>query len=238
MKLYIVLVITGLAALLALPTQAKPPEFEPAAFRTDKFSLAQQISFPWEFKEGQDFHLSVACTVHVTRRGRLRYPFCLGGNDESRNFERRIILAAKRARMVPARVNGKLKPVTLKFTTIYRRVNGEASVTVVPNHFLNNEEFGVSYSAPQLLTSDTRGYPFTCSRMKVIMKISVDSGGVASDAHLHLGDPKATSCIQAISKRTHRLRYLPGMVNGVPTTMDHLYLAGWRGGWTVYGGTR
>ena len=128
--------------------------------------------------------------------------------------------------------------MVVKFTSVFNRVDGEASITVVPNHFLNVAEFGASYSAPQLLTSDTKGYPRTCRGMNVIMRITVAVDGVASNARFHRGDPKADTCAQALKKSITRLRYLPGMVNGVPTEMDHLYLAGWRGGWTVYGGTR
>lgn len=238
MKLHLPLLAVGLGAFLLISMPAYATNFEPAAFRTDKFSLAEQISFPWDHKEGQDFNLSIACTTQVTRRGRLKYPFCLGGNKESKAFEQLILQATKRARMIPARVNGKLKSVVLKFTTIFSRVDGAAAVTVVPNHFLNNKELGMYYTAPQLLRLETRDYPATCRSMNVIMKITVAADGLASNAQLHQGDPKATSCIKAIKRRIRLRHYIPGMVKGVPTAMDHLYLVGWRGGWAVYGGTR
>lgn len=156
MKKLVAVFTIALAILLLSPVHAAAKEFVPSTLRTDKFSLAEQISFPWDYNEGRDFYQAVACTARVTRRGRIQYPFCLGGDEESRQFEQRVLLTTERARMQPA--------------------------TVVPKHFLNQDEFGMSYSAPQL-------------------------------------------------------RYIPGMVNGVPTKMDHLYLVGWRGGWSTYGGS-
>ena len=218
-------------------TSTDPVEFEPSTFRTDEFSLAHQISFPANFKERDDFSVSIACTAHVTRKGKMKHPFCLGGDKESKDFERRILLATRRAKMNPARVKGIRTPVVVKFTTIFRRTNGEAYVSVVPNHFLNTEKFGVNYSAPQLLTRRSKGYVGTCRRMNLIVRITVDSAGAASNARFFSGDQETVHCIEPVKNRIGEKRYVPGMVNGVATTMDHLFLVNWRGGWTIAGET-
>jgi hypothetical protein len=221
-------------ACFAEPIQAEPGAlFEPASVSHDKYSLAHQIQFPHDYKGSEDFSVSVACTVHVTRAGKLRWPFCLGGDDKTRPFEKRVIRATERALMTPAKVDGRTRPVVVKFTTIFLRQNGVASVSVVPHQFLNAAHLGLNYVAPQLLTSKLRGYPRTCRGINVILRITVDVNGAASKPQLHLGDNTARSCIQQAMDRVARFDFVPGHFNGVATEMDHLYLVGWRGGWAA-----
>ncbi len=123
--------------------------------------------------------------------------------------------------------------MVLKFTTIFSRVEGEAAVTVVPNHFFNLDKFGTLYSAPQLLRNEAKGYPRSCFRKNVIMRITVDAEGVASNPRLHRGDSNADDCIELMKRRIALRPYIPGMVHGVPTAMDHLYMVGWRGSWAL-----
>ncbi len=237
----IALLVIGLAPVpLALAEEAAaPPEaaqFLPAVSRTDNFSLAEQISFPWDYASGEDFSVSLACTVHVSDMGKLAHPFCLGGNDSTQNLERRILSATERAKMVPARYKGRRTPVVFKFTVIFSRSNGEASVSVVPNQFFNVDQFGPTYIAPQLMTNKTKaiGYPASCRGANVIMRVTVNELGKVTAAEPHRSD--SDICVRRIKQRLARLHYIPGFVEGKPVTMEHLYLSGWRGSWAMYGG--
>lgn len=208
--------------------QAEPSAFVPAAFRTDQFSLVNAIPFP---SGTDDVRVSLPCTTFINKQGSMAGTYCLAGDKESRRYEKNVIDASEHAKMVPARVAGHRKEVTFKFTVIFLRKDGEESIYTVPNQFLNAGLLGANYVAPQLIYNRRLRFPRSCRSVNLILRISVDVRGVPSYPRFHQGDALGRKCLPRVGKRIPKLRYIPGMVNGKPTAMDHLYLGTWRGSW-------
>ncbi len=207
------------------------PFYEPAHLRTDNASLARQIAFP---DVAGDVTRSVPCRAEVSRKGKLSKAFCFAGGRQDRPFERAVIRAADRAKMHPARIDGKAVAVTMHFTAIFDRRDGHAQVHVVPHHFLNATELGVAYYAPQLLRRSVKSVPRSCINNDLMVRVVVDAAGRAAGPVFHRGDP-ADGCIERGKQWVVKKRFIPGMVSGEPAAMPHVVVVRWTPSWATRG---
>lgn len=205
----------------------------PAKLRNDEYSLANAIKFP-RSNEG-DVSLSIACSAPVTRHGALwqrgelwvspsseHNSYCISDNDESRPYEKKVIEALRRAKMVPAQAYGKKVAVSMKFTVIFKRTDDREEIHVVPNWYLNNSEFGLNYYAPQVVqNSILKNSSPRCLRRDLLLRAVVDDKGLITSVAHHRGKV-SKKCLGRAFHWVESWEFIPGKVNGVSTQMPFL----------------
>lgn len=205
----------------------------PAKLRNDEYSLANAIEFPRSSKG--DVSLSIACNAPVTRQGALwqrgelwvspspeHNSYCISGSDESWPYEKKVIEALRRAKMVPAQVYGKKVAVSIKFTVIFKRTDDREEIYVVPNWYLNNSEFGLNYYAPQVVqNSILKNSSPRCLSGDLLLRTVVDDKGLITSI-AHHGGKVSKKCLGRAFHWVESWEFIPGKVNGVSTQMPFL----------------
>lgn len=134
----------GLVLLTSLVSAEQAPVFEPASFIDNELSIEKTIRFP---KVDGAINHRVACAGHVTRSGKMRSPVCYGQNRRDL-FAREVVRRARRARLIPARVDGKIQTVWFQFGVWFQRDVTE-SIVVVSNNGAETERLGAGIPRPR-----------------------------------------------------------------------------------------
>lgn len=214
------------------------PDFVPAKLRNDNYSLADAIEFPRSGSD-DDIVFSIACNTPVDRQGNLwrrgdlikppspeHNSYCIGDGEESGPYERKVIEALKRARMEPAKVDGKKTSVSMKFTVIFRRISGQEEIYVVPNWYLNQDELGINYYAPQVVQNSVlKNSSPRCLNRDVLLRVVVNNQGLITSATHHLGKI-SKKCLSRTIDWVESWEFIPGTVNGISTEMPFLITVG------------
>ena len=209
----------------------------PAKLRNDEYSLPNAIEFPRSSKG--DVSLSIACSAPVTRQGALwqrgdlrvslspeHNSYCISGSDELWRYEKEVIEALRRAKMVPAQVHGKKVAVSIKFTVIFKRTDEREEIYVVPNWYLNNAGFGSNYYAPQVLqNSILENSSPRCLKRDLLLRAVVDENGLVTSVAHHRGKVSEKCLVQAFNW-AESWKFVPGRVNGIPAQMPFLITVG------------
>ena len=206
-------------ALLVVSTSAHA-EFSPAHFGDP----AAEKSI-WKFIEFPDIQGDVtakmSCAVQAMHNGKLKDNWCFLQNDFDQPFAGALFKASKKARLVPAKIDGRDQTVYLQYRVEFIKKGDEASVIFYPNPGVkeNIEEYGPEHSAAQRVIGKEKwvGQCPRRARYVVLAKAHVDDQGKPSSISLSHGSGivPPVACQDAIIRNIAESRYVPAFVDGV-----------------------
>ena len=196
-------------------TSAWATKMQPAQLGNQGTSLVNQIKFP---KIEGDFTVFVRCEAKVLPQGHIDDIDCYTEKEVRAEFYRAIHLAAGKATVLPAKVDGENVNVLMLFTAVFRQQAGAQTLAVVPNHGTNAKDLGISYVAPQKFGYTIQYWPRT-----ELGLLWVD-GQMDTDGNLTHVEFLETQSSNTETRRYARAyaehaRCIPGWLNGQPTAM-------------------
>ena len=213
----------GLGLCLALAAPAALAEFTPATFSTGERSLETLIEFP-ELRG--DVSVTISCIGLLARNGKLDEHGCYQQNPGDEAFIATIYKAAKKARLVPATIDGKAVTVVFQYRAHFTKKGEDEAVQFVanPGYQENVEAYGAEHVAAQRVYAK-EGWEKSCpkqARFIVMVRANVDYDGTPSAASVtHLNGINVTEkCEQAIINSVLESRFVPAHAGDetVPST--------------------
>lgn len=211
-----------LVSLMASTAAAQP---RPASFETNEENrkLYDLIKFP-EIKG--DVEIELNCFAQVLTTGKLKNPGCYVNDQFDQPFAKAVQDAGKKARMLPASIDGKKHNVFFQFRVDFTQkvVDEEVTQEIVlyPNNGVpeNVEEYGDDYVGAQRVIGN-EGWMKICpkhARYFVYARAHIDMDGTASSISLeHGGGIVPTGvCQQAIIDTIAASPFTPTMLGGEP----------------------
>lgn len=211
--------------LITLAATAAAAQTRPASFDTteEKRKLHDLIKFP-EIKGDVDIVLD--CVAQVLTTGKLKDHGCYVKDQFDQPFSQAVYDAGKKARMLPATIDGKKRNVFFQFRVAFTQkvIDEETtqSIKLYPNNGIaeNVEEYGPEHFAAQRVIGK-EPWMKSCpqrARYVVIARAHVDMEGHASSISLeHGGGIVPTGvCQQAIIDTVATSPFTPAMVDGEP----------------------
>ncbi|MBT8078976.1 MAG: hypothetical protein KJO31_10395 [Gammaproteobacteria bacterium] len=204
--------------VVSLPSHA---EFSPATFGdpTAEKSIFKFIDFP---EVTGDVTAAMLCAVISVHNGKLKDNLCFLQNDFDQPFAGALFNAAKKARLVPAMIDGRAQTVYFQYRVQFKQKGEEQEVTFLPNPGVkeNVEEYGPEHFGAQRLIGKEK-WQGACPQRKewaVLAKAHVNEQGKASNVSLsHSGGIiPPVACQDAIIKNLIDSRYIPAFADGIP----------------------
>ena len=215
--------ISGLNLWLAATASTALAEFSPATFSTGEKSLETLIEFP-ELRG--DVSVTISCISLLARNGKLEEHGCYQQNPGDEAFIAPLYKAARKARLVPAVLDGKPVSVVFQYRAHFTKQGEDETVQFVanPGYEENVEAYGAAHVAAQrVYTKDD--WEKSCpkqARFIVMVRANVDYDGTPSAASVtHLNGINITEkCEQAIIDSVLESRFIPAHADGeaVPST--------------------
>lgn len=191
----------------------------PATFDHPEDPLLPRIEFP-ELRG--DATAILQCASQVKASGRMEESGCYVKNAGDEVFIKAIVLAAKKARMTPARVNGKAISVYVQFRVEFRKAGDEQTVRILNNPGLqeNIEAYGDEHIAAQRGLTSERWQKECPKRVRftVWAKAHVAADGTQSNFSILPGEGAAITqrCSDAILATLNESEFTPAYADGEP----------------------
>jgi len=204
----------------ALPAAA---ERQPAGMIEDEKSLLQVLGFP-DIKG--DFERAIVCAGIVKTNGKMDGGGCYVVQPGDEVYVGAISQALKKARWVPATIDGKAVEAYLQYRVLFVQKGEDRRVGFLPNpgYIENVEAYGPKHIAAQRVVGK-EGWQKVCpnyAKFSVLAKAHVSFEGVPSSISVSdgAGLPISDTCRQAIIDTLERSQYIPATVDGetVPST--------------------
>ena len=212
-----------LGLCLAAATTPALAEYSPAGFSSGEKSLEALIEFP-ELRG--DVSVTISCIGLLARNGKLEEHGCYQQNPGDETFIATIYKAAKKARLVPAVLDGRAVSVVFQYRAHFTKKGEDETVQFVanPGYEENVEAYGVEHVAAQRVYAKD-DWEKSCpkqARFIVMVRANVDYDGAPSAASVtHLNGINITEkCEQAIIGAVVESRFIPAQADGeaVPST--------------------
>lgn len=195
-------------------------EFTPASFGDPSAEMAV-----WNFIEFPDVKgdvtASMVCAVIALSNGKFKDNGCYLENDFDQPFAGAMFKASRKARLLPATIDGKGKNVYLQYRVKFVKKGESAQVILYPNPGVqeNIDEYGELHSAAQRLIGKEK-WQHACPKKKrylVMARAHVDTEGKASSVTLTHGGGivPPVACQDAIIRNIAESAYIPAFVDGV-----------------------
>jgi len=205
---------------------ANAAEFEPAEFSIGGGSPAKKIVFP---EIEQDGAWLLRCESWVDRAGLLQKVLCYDSTKDvelTRRLARAVERISRRVVLSPATVNGEDKWVLMSFSVYFQKRAEEYQIEVYPNHLLDYEKYGRTYSAPQRISEEEGVYPprIHCKSLVMIVTADIDEAGNAANAEVaQVGGMtrRLPNCEKEIEAFIESALYIPAMYNGEYVVAKH-----------------
>lgn len=212
------LLAATLAALLLAAVDAMAERI-PATFDHDEAALAAGIELP-ELRG--DAEATLRCAARVTDSGKLKDNGCYIEQPSDEAFIPGINKAAKKARMNPARIDGKSREVYVQYRVRLKRTGEDETVVIYNNPGLleNIEAYGEEHIAAQRTFTD-EAWQQECprrTRFLVWAKAHVAETGEQSSISLLPGNgpPITERCREAIVATLQKSQFTPAYADGEP----------------------
>ena len=210
--LFALLVLLPLAGVAGTPT--------PARFEHEDRALARLIEFP-ELRG--DARAVIRCVAVIERDGEFDRSGCYETQPSDQVFIAAIVKATKKARMTPARFDGRSREVYVQYRVVMERKGEENTVEILNNPGLaeNVDAYGEAHVAAQrALTKEP--WMSACpqqTRFLVWAKAHVDETGRQSSISLLPGEgspPVTEKCRAAIVATIEASQFTPAYADGEP----------------------
>ncbi|MEQ8205177.1 MAG: hypothetical protein RIA65_03295 [Woeseia sp.] len=191
----------------------------PATFEHPEDALLPRIEFP---DLRGDATATLQCASQVKASGRMEENGCYVKAAGDEVFIKAILLAAKKARMTPARVNGKAISVYVQFQVEFRKAGDEQTIRIMNNPGLqeNIEAYGDEHIAAQRGLTAERWQKECPKRVRftVWAKAHVATDGTQSNFSILPGDgaPITERCSNAIIATLTESEFTPAYADGEP----------------------
>lgn len=201
----------------------------PARFSTGEDGLAARIEFPETRGDGK---IIVRCAAKVSNRGDMNDNGCFSTGDTEANTARVFIeavnKAAKKAKMIPARIGGQHRSVYVQYQVEFRTEGEENTVTIYNNPGVNEnvEAYGIDHVAAQR-TIGKEAWQRECprhTRFLVWVRAHVAASGEQSSISLapNEGPPITGKCETAIVRTIEQEAFAPAMDGAEPVQSTYV----------------
>ena len=190
----------------------------PATFEHPDDSLLSRIEFP---DLRGDSTATLQCASQVNKSGRMEDSGCYVKSAGDEVFIKAILAAAKKARMTPARINGKPISVYVQFQVEFRKTGDDQTVRIMNNPGLpeNIEAYGDQHIAAQRGLTSERWQKECPKRVRftVWAKAHVAADGAQSSISILPGEgaPITERCSSAIVATLNESEFTPAYAEGV-----------------------
>jgi hypothetical protein len=215
------------AILLSVAPQAlhaAQPAHTPARMLEGDRSIEALLALPWKLRTG--LH-KVYCEAQIATRGRTERLTCYALEDSaSPRLVDAVARAARRARFAPATRNGVPADVYMLFMVrVYVPADGEPAVLALPNNGIEEDRYGLFYTAPQRFNNFYwgAGLPIQIFSRRVIVwqRLQIDESGKVTELSV-TGMVGATSTIiRSLEDEIRAMEFMPGLVNGKAVPMRY-----------------
>lgn len=221
MNNYLCLLVCVLSLLLSGAVLA---ERQPARAGSGEDSLGQRIEFP-ELKG--DASAVVRCAAQVEDGGDMEKNGCYNEGPSDQLFIPAINEAARKARMIPATVDGRAVEVYFQYRVKFEKKGDETSVTILENPGVieNVEAYGEGHVAAQRAIGEERWQEVCPSRAQYLvwLRAHVAPDGSVSNPSLTHGagivpTPRCQGAILETVKESVFFPALDGDGQAVPST--------------------
>ena len=126
--------------------------FRPAVLGRDPGSLIDRLRVP-DDAGARDLQIVVLCQVRVFDGGGFGSAWCASANEPGpkQPFRAEVLRALRGARFIPAEIQGMRTGVVMPCMVIFRCAGTACSIDAYPNLGNQQVEFGLNYSAPQVI---------------------------------------------------------------------------------------
>jgi len=197
----------------------------PARFSGGEDGLAQRIEFPEVKGDGK---ITLRCAAKVRDDGDMDDNGCYLDDNNAGVFMKAINAAARKAKMIPAVIDGKKRDVYVQYRVEFRTADGKNSITIYNNPGVreNVEAYGDDHIAAQrALTRET--WQKECprhTRFLVWAKAHVAPDGEQSNISLapNEGAPITRDCEQAIIATLAEAGFAPALDGTEPVPSSYV----------------
>lgn len=213
------ILLAAAAAIVAAPdavAQTRPASFDAPE---EERRLERLIKFP---EVTGNVSVMLDCFAQVLTTGKMSSGNCYMEDKFDQPFAQAVYDAAKKARMLPATIDGSKKKVFFQYRVEFVQHDDEQTINLFPNVAVaeNLEEYGPQHFSAQRVIG-RESWQKTCpkrARYLILVRAHVDMEGTASSVSLeHGGGIVPTGpCQQAIIDTVLSSRYTPAMIDGEP----------------------
>ena len=191
---------------------------------------------PKKIRSGRPGRGKVALVLHCVSRiqpsGKMKDTGCFTQNQFEQSFNSQVVRAAKKARMIPALINGKAYEIYLQFRVEFAAEKDEMLVRLYPNtgYEENVLEYGANHSGGQRAIGRKEPWNDACpshAKYTVWVRAYLGEDGRAASPSIEFGNGlrPISTCLDAIKQTIINSKYAPAMSNGVfvPSTYVELF---------------
>ena len=196
--------------------QTQPADFD---YSEDKRRIDNLISFP-EIKG--NISVIISCFSRIQPSGKMKDTGCYLKNNYDELFVKTVNTAARKARMNPAKVDGKARRVFLQFLVQFIQKDEDKRINFYlnPGYPENIKAYGPAHIAGQRVINKTEPWNNACpkrARWAVYVKTYLGADGIADSPSIeHVdGIVPAVTCQNAIKQTIMLSRYTPALADGV-----------------------
>jgi hypothetical protein len=212
-----VAVVTAVIALPAIAQETRPASFD---HPEDKRRLLNLLEWP---EVSGKIEVVLSCFSQVQDNGKMKSTGCYLRNNYDEPFARAVNEAAKKARLVPAVVDGKEQDVFLQFQVKFVKTEESQDIYFIlnPGYEENVKAYGFGHIAGQRVIGKKEPWSAACpqrARYAVWVRAYLSEEGYADNAtidHVEGIVPTAT-CQDAIKQTILTSRYTPAYSDGQP----------------------
>ena len=199
-------------------SRAEEPTHELARFVSGEHALQNLIRFPEV--EGS-FSLTLYCAGRALPDGKVIRNTCYARDRDSNAgvFESAVAAAIEKARLTPAKINGKTLSVDLYYRVVFEQREQVKLVRTYPNWGVDSDSFGQLYQAPQ--KQHWLDYPSGCTYESALVAMTIDeSGSPSSEPVIRFAEGSMVPeiCEFWLLRRYAQSRFIPGRHSGHPVS--------------------
>lgn len=218
---------TIMSALLLTGNDASAQDRQPANFDVEDNEkvLGNRIVFP-EIKG--DVSAMIDCFSIVETGGKMKDYGCFSKDQFDAPFAQAVNVAAKKARMNPAVIDGKKREIYMQFRAEFIAEGDERTVDIYPNpgYAENVEAYGYDHVAGQRVVGNESWLGVCPQRAKYSVWVRAylgEDGKTDNPSIVHSGGvlPTAT-CQNAIKETILSSSYTPALAEGVPVPSTYV----------------
>ena len=202
--------------------------FEPALPASGERGFQSVMKMPEKIVDGV---YRFRCEAIINPNGRARQVTCLSQlADTSKQLLQAVSLASENAIFTPAREHGDAIEVFMQFSVLIRVDGKNAMIGVFPNDGEHWTSYGMNYVSPQRVEGGFGRMNFvdavegqTTAHLKMRLRIGVN-GEVLKVAFEEKTGLFIGRELNNLKRSIKRMKFRPGLHNGVPTEMDYVEL--------------
>ncbi len=210
--------------------------FQPANFEVEDTErrLYNLIQWPKDVKGKTSLILN--CFGLIKANGKMEMPNCIAPNSFEKVFTVEVMKASKKARLNPAMIDGKSKPVFLQFRiefnaeVIDKEEQRRIDIHLNPGHEENIKAYGYDHIAGQRVIARKQSYEDACPKhaqyVVWVLAYLGEDGKAESPRVVHSdGIMPTETCQSALKQAVVASQFTPAMANGVavPSTFIELF---------------